>query len=121
MMDRAFFAARIGEHRAIEARLDALAGAGGVDAAGVRELTECLARHDSAEEPFLAALGESDPKLAAKLRAQHDEALEIGARLLESLDNGEAADASYLARRLVAIAQHNIIEEERDVFPLLSP
>jgi hypothetical protein len=24
----------------------------------------------------------------------------------------------YLARRFLAIAQHNIIEEERDVFPL---
>ena len=56
--------------------------------------------------------------LAAKLRAQHAEALEIAARLPESLSAGQTADAIYLARRFLAIVQHNIIEEERDVFPL---
>lgn len=85
----------------------------------MRELAELIARHYLTEERFLAALGAGDPKLAAKLRAQHDETSEIAGRLLESLDAGNAAEALYLSRRFVAIAQHNIIEEERDVFPLV--
>jgi len=84
----------------------------------MRQLTELMARHYLTEERFLAALGARDPKLAAKLRAQHDEALELGERLIESLEAGDAAEAVYLSRRFLAIAQHNMIEEERDVFPL---
>jgi len=52
------------------------------------------------------------------LKAQHEEASEISARLEESLAAGEATDVAYLARRFLAIARHNMIEEERDVFPL---
>jgi hypothetical protein len=76
------------------------------------------ARHYRHEESFLRILQKHDPGLASKLRGQHDEALEIAARLDESLESGDAADVVYLARRYLAIAQHNIIEEERDVFPL---
>ena len=45
--------------------------------------------------------------------------LEIASRLEESLAAGKEGDAGYLGRRLVAMAQHNMIEEERDVFPLV--
>lgn len=99
------------EHRAIEEQLDGLT----MEADAIGALAESLARHYTTEERFLEALAVRDARLAAKLRGQHEEALELAARLLESLD---ADDAGYLARRLVAIAQHNIIEEERDVFPL---
>jgi hypothetical protein len=120
-LDRSFIAALIEDHRAIEAGLDRLAQAipsGKIEVHAIRELAELIAKHYLAEERFLTSLEGCDPKLAAKLRAQHDEATETGGRLLESLEIGEAAEAVYLSRRFLAIAQHNIIEEERDVFPL---
>ncbi|MBL8293689.1 MAG: hemerythrin domain-containing protein [Bryobacterales bacterium] len=110
------------DHRAIEVGLDWLAEAtraAKFDIDAVRALVDLAARHYAAEEPFLAALAIADPKIAAKLRAQHDEALEIGARLIESLEAGGVTDTAYLSRRFLAMAQHNIIEEERDVFPLM--
>jgi hemerythrin-like domain-containing protein len=67
---------------------------------------------------FLRVWQKHDPGLASKLTAQHDEALEIAARLDESLGAGATGDVLYLARRFLAIVQHNIIEEVRDVFPL---
>jgi hypothetical protein len=120
-LDRSFIAALVREHREIEAGLDRLSEAlrsGEPKIDPVRELAELIERHYLNEERFLAALEAHDPKLAAKLRAQHDEASEIGERLLESLAVGDSAEALHLSRRFLAIAQHNIIEEERDVFPL---
>jgi replication-associated recombination protein RarA len=110
-LDASFITELIREHRAIEERLDGVGEA--VQTGEVRALAALLAGHYSKEERFLDEFGE---KLAAKLRGQHEEALEIAARLVEALEAGE--DAVYLTRRLLAIAQHNIIEEERDVFPL---
>lgn len=121
-LDRTSIAALIREHRAIEAGLDRLSEevrSGEIDTGGMRGLAELIARHYVSEEPFLAELGTCDPKLAAKLRAQHEEVDEFGERLLESLEVGDAAEAAYLLRRFLAIAQHNLIEEERDVFPLV--
>jgi hypothetical protein len=118
-VDRLSLARLIEEHRAIETRLDRLSEAirsGMIEAAAVRELMAPLERHYAAEEGMLAELGNA--KLEAKLKGQHAEALEIGGRLLESLEGGYSSDAEYLSRRLVAITQHSIIEEERDVFPL---
>ena len=109
------------EHRAIDTGLDRLAetvASGDIDAEIFREVRELNSRHYLREEEFLARLQPHEPGLAAKLRAQHEEALEISARLEESLAAGEATDVAYLARRFLAIARHNIIEEERDVFPL---
>jgi len=108
-------ASLVAGHRAIEAALEACAQ--GFDAATLPRVRELLARHYRAEEAFLTRLHDHDPALAAKLRAQHDEALEIADRLAESLAAGDAGDVVYLGRRLLAIAQHNMIEEERDVFP----
>jgi hypothetical protein len=42
----------------------------------------------------------------------------MAAGLEEAVAAGQAGDTLLLARRFHAIAQHNIIEEERDVFPL---
>jgi hypothetical protein len=123
-LDRSFVTALIQEHRAIEVGLDLLAEAirsGRIEADATRELADLIARHYLTEERFLTALGAHDPKLAAKLRAQHDHTSEIGARLLESLEVGDATEAVYLSRRFIAIAQHNIIEEERDVFRFVAP
>ncbi len=109
----------VAEHRAIEAALDACSQ--GFDVATLPRVRELLARHYRAEEAFLTRPHGIDPVLAAKLRAQHDEALEIADCLAESLAAGDAGDVAYLGRRLLAIARHNMIEEERDVFPHLAP
>ena len=111
----------VDEHRRIETEVELLAkgvarGAVHLDAFGrVREL--CM-RHFEHEEAFLVQLGRQDAALASKLREQHDEALELAARAEEAAAAGQAADLMYIARRFLAIVQHNMIEEERDVFPL---
>lgn len=94
------------EHRAIEAALDSLP-----------QLKELLVVHFRHEEEFLKQLAVHEPEVAAKLRSQHEEALEIAGHLEDPL----SSDAPYLKKRLVAIVQHNIIEEERDVFPRWDP
>ena len=74
--------------------------------------------HYRAEEGFLAEIARHEAALAEKMAAQHAEALEMAAGLEEAMAAGQTGDALRLARRFHAIAQHNIIEEERDVFPL---
>jgi|ERR1051326_1657591 hypothetical protein len=109
------------EHREIEAVLDCLAKSvadGAMDLAAFRRVHDLCVRHYEREEAFLIWLGASDIALAEKLRGQHDEALELAARLEEAVLAGDIADGVYLVRRFLAIAQHNMIEEERDVFPL---
>jgi hemerythrin-like domain-containing protein len=109
------------EHGAIETALDRLGqviATGQIDAATFQHVRTLIAAHYLREEKFLVRLHAHEPGLAAKLQAQHEEALEIAARLAEALVAAETADVTYLARRLLAIAQHNIIEETRDVFPL---
>jgi hypothetical protein len=94
------------QHREIEAALER-----------GEPLRELLERHFRREEEFLNTLAEQEPMVAAKLRSQHEEALEI----LGHLDTASPADAAYLQKRFTAIVQHNIIEEERDVFPRYMP
>ncbi|MBZ5624232.1 MAG: hypothetical protein LAQ69_36865 [Acidobacteriia bacterium] len=74
--------------------------------------------HYQRERPFLDRLALFEGALAGKLAAQHEEAVEIAARFDEALAAGQSRDVIALARRFHAIAQHNIIEEERDAFPL---
>lgn len=110
------------QHRAMEAALDELLAAigGGADFAGAfRRAHRLAAEHYRAEDEFFAELAARLPGPAAKMTAQHGEALEIAARLEEALADGQTRDALALARRFHAIAQHNVIEEERDVFPLI--
>jgi hypothetical protein len=109
------------EHSELEQCLDDLAGA---IRSGL-ELADCFRRaggharlHYRRENAFLDRLALDEPGLAAKMGAQHADALELSARFEEALAEGQAGDALSLARRFLAVAQHNIIEEERDVFPL---
>jgi len=109
----------VGEHRRIEADLDRLTESlarGAVDLDALRRARELCIRHFEREEAFLARLAVGDAALASKLRGQHDEAIELASRAEEAA-SGQARDLVYLVRRFVAIAQHNLIEEERDVFP----
>ena len=110
------------EHRIIEGELDRLTESivgGAVDVSVFRRARELCIRHFEREEAFLARLGKRDASLGSKLRGQHDEALELAARAEEAVLAGQASDLMYLVRRFLAIAQHNMIEEERDVFPIL--
>lgn len=105
----------------IEISLDRLCqsvAAGRMDPDLFRHVRELIVVHYLREDAFLVRWHAHEPAVAAKLRAQHEEALEIAARLEECLASSEDADVTYLARRFLAIAQHNMIEEERDVFPL---
>ncbi|HEV3199217.1 MAG TPA: hemerythrin domain-containing protein [Bryobacteraceae bacterium] len=109
------------EHRVLEGRLDALSTAiarGDGIAESLALAAESARRHYLREQPFLGRLALYEPALADKLQSQHEEVSEISARFEEALAEGQPRDMLSLARRFHAIAQHNIIEEERDVFPL---
>jgi DNA-binding transcriptional MocR family regulator len=99
-------------------KLSAAAKTARIDGDLLRHLLRAIREHYLLEEQLLELLHEHEPKVAAKLVAQHEEALEIAGRIEESQATGESADLLYLLRRFLAIAEHNIIEEERDVFPL---
>ena len=112
----------IGEHREIEAVLDVFAESitsGTIDMDALGRVHRLCIRHFQREEAFLVRLAARDTALAAKLRGQHDEALELAALLEEAAVTGLTGDRIYLARRFLAIAQHTTIEEERDVFPFV--
>ena len=109
------------EHRVLESRLDALSTAirsGDGIAESLARASGLAHRHYRREQPFLDRLAMYEPALAGKLGAQHEEASEMASRFEEALAAGQTRDMLALARRFHAIAQHNIIEEERDVFPL---
>jgi len=111
------------EHRQIEAALDSFAGSigfGTINIEAFRCVHELCVRHYEHETVLLVRLGDRDASLAAKLEGQHNEVLEIAYHLLEAETRGQTADTLYLARRFLAIARHNMIEEERDVFPLVT-
>lgn len=110
-----------GEHREIELRLDRLAAAlAAADPAAIREsfaeAWRALARHYEFEERTLfAAAGPALAAFVLKLAGQHEEAGELA----RHIENGAEGDELLrLVRRFLAIAQHNLIEEERDLFPL---
>lgn len=86
----------------------------------VSDLEELLAQHYNAEDAFLEELRRHHPKLAAKIKGQHEEVFEISGHLNDAAVGGQTETEWRLVRRFHALAQHNIIEEERDVFPLAS-
>jgi hypothetical protein len=114
------------EHRRIEHWLDALLRDLGEARAGAlrpsfHEAHRLSAAHYAREQAvFLPALPPGFRSMASKMAGQHERVLELArhvAGLLE--DSGAGADLARLAREFHAIAQHNIIEEERDFLPLV--
>jgi hypothetical protein len=108
------------QHRAIETGLDSLA-----QAIVTRNLAPPffavlpeIEAHYRFEEKFLARLARTSPAVAAKMASQHAEVIEIAEHLKSALESRNDRDALALARRFLAMAHHNIIEEERDVFPV---
>ena len=107
------------QHRALETHLDALIEAVNANTDYLAILTrteELLDEHYAAEKPLLEKLKKHSPKLAAKMMAQHNEVLEIGGHLDNAIDRLQVEDALRLVKRFHALAQHNIIEEERVMF-----
>src|SRR5579864_327494 len=94
------------EHREIDGPLDLLdeiLAAGLMDLPSFRRVTALAAQHYGREAAFLGALETHQPAVAAKLAAQHAEALEIAAHVEESLAANQNVDAFNLARRFLAI------------------
>ena len=79
-----------------------------------QSLMPLLSKHYEREERFFELLGCA----AEKFTAQHAEAVEIGRALSQAMAEGAERDVEMLARRFRAIVQHNMLEEERDLFPL---
>jgi len=106
----------------VEAWLDRLAAAlasgdlPGARAACAEAASLALAHYDREEPTLFARLEPHLPDFVRKLRLQHDEARELAAHLSNTGLPG--AEWLQLARRFLAISQHNIIEEERDLFVL---
>lgn len=109
------------QHRALEVQLDALEAAiqSSTDYAAILEEVQVLLdEHYAAEKPLLMELKKQSPRIAAKMITQHAEVLEIGGHLDVARAGCQTDNALRLVRRFHAMAQHNIIEEERDVFPV---
>ena len=70
---------------------------------------ERLIAHYDAEAGLWDRFAKYKPELPAKMLAQHEEVLELS-------KHGDVP----LVRRFQALAQHNIIEEERDVYPVVA-
>jgi hypothetical protein len=111
------------EHPDIEVLLDRLLS-GNLSEAEIAErfrvAHEAVEAHYEREDPLFERLLPRFTDVCSKMLRQHADALEIAVQAEISLQIGQMADALALIRRFHAIAQHNIIEEERDVFPLLA-
>ena len=113
----------LNQHRNLEVKLDELLLTLKSPTAVIdcfRAAYAAAADHYVAEDHFFRGLLPQFPEALNKMIQQHSEALEIAAHAEDSLNLGQTSDALHLIRRFHAIAQHNIIEEERDVFPLLA-
>jgi hypothetical protein len=109
----------LSQHRVLQTQLDALIAAVKANADYLDILTkteELLDEHYAAEKPLLEKLKKHAPKLSAKMTSQHNEVLEIGGHLDNAIDRSQHEDALRLVKRFHALAQHNILEEERVMF-----
>ncbi len=117
------FAYLAAEHRRIEGPLELflqalLAGATELEQEAFRQARELAARHFELEEGILfAAVREAFAGLIGKMEAQHETVREA-AGAFEAAAAGRR-DRLRLGRYFQAMLQHHLIEEERDVFPLL--
>jgi hypothetical protein len=103
---------RPARHLAIEEALDSLPSSSAPDFATAFDsaLALVLSHYEAEERAF------PGPRFD-KMRAQHAEARELGREAMESLRAGQAHDVERLSTRFAALVRHNMIEEERDVFP----
>jgi hemerythrin superfamily protein len=116
-------------HREIEEWLDRLLKCVSASSPDLDEplsrATELLLRHYETEERTVFASWRCEmPEMIGKMMRQHDDVRELSeaasglAQAPHSMPS-RLPELLYHCRRLHALAQHNIIEEERDLFPLL--
>ena len=105
----------IDEHRHLEVLLDRLENAikDGNCEAEFSAARSALAAHYRQEDSHWKSAGVHKPA------SQHAEVLELADGVEEALAMGHSRDALATVRRFLALASHNLIEEERDWFPLL--
>ena len=101
------------QHREMEEVLDCL-HAGWLEEDFLDAERLALAHYEAEESGLFVALHDVHPGMVAKMTAQHSESREIA----QAIHTCVPADRLYLYGRFWAITQHNIIEEERDFFPL---
>lgn len=105
----------VAAHRELEALLDILETA---ICSG-----EFIAEFRAAERALRAHYGKEDVHwrflAAAKMVQQHEEVLELANGVEEALGAGHSQDGMAIVKRFIALASHNLIEEERDWFPLV--
>ncbi len=107
-------------HRTLEIALDQLTlEKTPASIVGLQQTVAVLKSHYAEEDRLFEKLAAGAIPLAGKMLRQHAEGCEIGAALEEAVAAGNERDADMLLRRFRAIVQHNIIEEERDLFPLI--
>ena len=118
------------EHRLIEEPLDQLAAlVSGLTAASLPAIREAHNRlrerwqpHFEMEEArVFPALRERVPATVSKMREQHDWVRELDAWLVRLLaeEHPDLRDLERCLRQLLAILQHHLLEEERDLLPHL--
>jgi len=123
----------IEQHRRLEVSLDALLVMLGRMPPAPKEFesrfqdaaSKALAHYDFEDRGLFDSLRAEMPAFVAKLEAQHNEVRELSQAVTQllradAMEERERSDLLLLCRRFVAMAQHNIIEEERDFFPLLA-
>jgi hypothetical protein len=94
----------LAEHDLIDSALEKLSAGvkvGRIDVELLRHLLRAIREHYLHEEDFLQLLQGHQPRLADKLKVQHEEALEIATRLEESYAADETVDLMYLTRRFL--------------------
>jgi hypothetical protein len=101
------------QHRELEEVLDCLQ-AGWLEDDFLEAERLALAHYVAEESGLFAELREVHSPMVLKMTAQHDESRELA----RAIRDCQPSDRMYLYRRFWAITQHNIIEEERDLFPL---
>jgi hypothetical protein len=105
----------IREHRELEVMLDRLGRAIGQGnfAPAFRIAKDGVRIHYANENGHWSAIG------ARKIMEQHADVEELAEAVEDALGADQSSDALSLVNRFLALASHNLIEEERDWFPLL--
>ncbi len=102
------------QHQWLEPKLE--------DCEAIERLPDTLRRataHYDFEDHWFQAWESYAPELIRKLLDQHHQCRELMDLIAGELDTGERRELDQFMRQFQAISTHNLIEEERDLFPML--
>ena len=92
------------------------------DCEAIERLSNTLRRaeaHYDFEDHWFFAWESYAPELIRKMLDQHHQCRELMRLIAEELETEDRRELDQFIRRFQAISQHNLIEEERDLFPIL--